>query len=93
MNTRSLAKATQQRIHLHKTSNFPSSGSRKFFTTDFLLGLEINEEWSSYSQIILPHTVDCKENKMMVIPYGALVEKTEGKRQIGRHDIDGKIIP
>jgi hypothetical protein len=28
----------------------------------------------------------------MVIVCGVLVEKTEGKRPLGRHDIDGKII-
>ena len=33
-----------------------------------------------------------KENKMMAIVCGVLVEKTEGKRPLGRHDIDGKII-
>jgi len=30
---------------------------------------------------------------MMAIAYRVLVEKTEGKRQIGRHGMDGKIIP
>jgi len=29
---------------------------------------------------------------MMVITYRVLVEKTEGKRALGRHGIDGKII-
>jgi hypothetical protein len=29
---------------------------------------------------------------MMAIAYRVLVEKTEGKRPLGRHGIDGKII-
>jgi hypothetical protein len=30
---------------------------------------------------------------MMAIAYRVFVGKTEGKRQTGRHGIDGKIIP